>query len=344
MSFWSKLSRPIIGLAPMDGVTDPPFRHIVATYGKPDLMITEFTSVEAIRRGVAREMSGLTFGEVERPVVAQVYGAQPEAFFHVAQIVCALGFDGLDINMGCPAKNVASRGCGAALIDDPVRARAILKAAHDGIRAWADGAPLSETPPGFSPPRDSPLPRRKIPLSVKTRIGCDRVVVAEWVAHLLEEKPAAITLHGRTLRQGYGGQADWEAIALAGRVAKGSGTLILGNGDVGSPAEARRRADETGIDGVLIGRATLGHPWLFGDGGTPPPVSSRLDIAMEHARRFEAMWGAARFAGMRKHLGWYCKGFPGAAELRNQLVRARNADEVEKMLFPYRPALSLGHL
>jgi nifR3 family TIM-barrel protein len=330
MSFWETLSRPIVGLAPMDGVTDPPFRRIVAKYGKPDLMITEFTSVEAIRRGVEREMSGLRFSEIERPVVAQIYGAEPESFFHVAQTICALGFDGLDINMGCPAKNVASRGCGAALINDPARARAILQAARAGIEAWEGGT----EPSAVNGHRSAP--RRKIPLSVKTRIGCDQVVVGEWVEHLLQERPAAITLHGRTLKQGYGGRADWKAIALAGRLAKGSGTLILGNGDVQSPAEARQRADAAEIDGVLIGRAALGRPWLFN--GKSPPLSTFLDIAVEHARLFEATWGGARFAGMRKHLGWYCKGFPGAAELRGKIVRANDADEVEALLSPYRSA------
>jgi nifR3 family TIM-barrel protein len=328
MSFWETLPRPIIGLAPMDGVTDPPFRRIVAKYGKPDLTMTEFTSVEAIRRGVEREMFGLRFSEIERPVVAQIYGSEPEAFFQVAQMICALGFDGLDINMGCPAKNVASRGCGAALINDPARARAILQAARAGIAAWAEG----EDGSAVSDQRSAP--RQKIPLSVKTRLGCDRVVVGEWVEHLLEERPAAITLHGRTLKQGYSGKADWEAIALAGRLAKGSGTLILGNGDVQSPAEARQRADAAEIDGVLIGRAALGRPWLFN--GASPSLPALLDVAVEHARLFEATWGAARFAGMRKHLGWYCKGFPGAAELRGKLVCAHNTDEVEALLSPYR--------
>jgi len=321
---------PIIGLAPMDGVTDPCFRQMVARYGKPDVIVTEFTSVEAICRGVAGELSGLAFDEIERPIVAQVYGAEPPAFFHAAQIVCALGFDGLDINMGCPAKNVASRGCGAALINDPLRATAILDAARRGILAWASGAPLSLVPPNLQLP-SHPVARRTIPLSVKTRIGYDRVVIGDWVRHLLEASPAAITLHGRTLKQGYHGAADWEAIAQAVEIARGSGALILGNGDVSSVTVARARVAETGVDGVLIGRAALGRPWLFGK----PPDPAPLAVALEHARRFERMCRVGQFPSVRKHLAWYCRGFPGASDLRARLVRVRSADEVEALLAPY---------
>ncbi len=330
LSFWETFSKPIIGLAPMDGVTDPCFRQMVARHGKPDLIVTEFTSVEAICRGVAGELSGLAFDEIERPIIAQVYGAEPPAFFHAAQIVCALGFDGLDINMGCPAKGVASRGCGAALINDPPRAAAILDAARRGILAWASAAPLSLVPPNLQLP-PFPVARRPIPLSVKTRIGYDRVVIGDWVRHLLESSPAAITLHGRTLKQGYHGMADWEAIGQAAEIARDSGTLILGNGDVPSVAAAKVRVAETGVDGVLIGRAALGRPWLFGESPHPEPLA----VALEHARRFEQMYGIGRFSAVRKHLAWYCRGFPGAGDLRARLVRARSADEVEALLAPY---------
>ncbi len=326
MSFWAKLPTPILGLAPMDGVTDPCFRRIVARWGKPDVIITEFVNVEGLLRGVENEWAGLRFDTCERPIVAQVYGARPVAFFHVAQWVCALGFDGLEINMGCPAKNVAARGCGAALIRDPERAKAILREARRGIAAWAAGQPLS-IPFPLSLQPTSPVARRAIPLSVKTRLGYDRVVIGEWMAHLLDERPAAITVHGRTLQQGYRGDADWEAIAQAVIVARGSGTRVLGNGDVQSLADAHLRARQAGVDGALVGRATLGRPWWFR--GAPPPHPVPLYAALAHARLFQAMYGLARFAAMRKHLGWYCKGFPGASELRVQMMRVKSAEEVE---------------
>lgn len=361
MSFWNEIPKPIVALSPMDGVTDACFRRIVATHGRPDLIVTEFTSVEGILHGAESELGGLVFDEVERPIVAQIYGAKPESFFLIAQLVCELGFDGLDINMGCPAKAVSSRGCGAGLIADPPRAKAILQAAREGIAAWVSGAslPLGALDPNIGAwlarrkeAGQQPLSeRRPLPISVKTRLGVNRVVIGEWVSHLLEEKPAAISIHGRTLNQGYRGAADWKAIAEAASIARGSGTLILGNGDLRSLNDAGRRIEETGVDGVMIGRAALGNPWIFkakaslraalAEGAFQPipeaPAShlERLQAALEHARLFQEVRLPGRFPEMRKHLGWYCKGFPGASQLREKLVRVRSAEEVESLLAPF---------
>jgi nifR3 family TIM-barrel protein len=370
VNFWKNIPKPIIALSPMDGVTDPCFRRIVAIHGKPDLIVTEFTSVEGILHGAESELGGLVFDEIERPIVAQIYGAKPESFFLIAQLVCELGFDGLDINMGCPAKAVSSRGCGAGLIADPPRAKTIIQAARQGIEAWVAGSalPLADLHPrigkwllgrkeaGQLPPCE----RRPLPISVKTRLGINRVVIREWISHLLEEKPAAISIHGRTLNQGYRGAADWKAIAEAASIARGSGTLILGNGDIRSLNEAAERIRESGVDGALIGRAALGNPWVFRkkaalrrvaapvpgpevvrhpelDSIQDEPASSleRLEAALEHARLFQETRPLSRFAEMRKHLGWYCKGFPGASQLREKLVRVRNVDEVEALLAPF---------
>jgi nifR3 family TIM-barrel protein len=370
VTFWNNIPKPIIALSPMDGVTDPCFRRIVATHGRPDLIVTEFTSVEGILHGAESELGGLVFDEVERPIVAQIYGSKPESFFLIAQLVCELGFDGLDINMGCPAKAVSSRGCGAGLIADPPRAKAIIQAAREGINTWAAGGslPLVDLHPklgewlarrkeaGQLPPTE----RRPLPLSVKTRLGVDRVVIREWVGHLLEEKPAAVSIHGRTLNQGYRGAADWKAISEATAVARGSDTLILGNGDIRSLNEAAQRIRESNVDGVLIGRAALGNPWIFRQKAAlrrmAAPVSGpetlsqheldpipdepashieRIQVALEHARLFQESRPLSRFAEMRKHLGWYCKGFPGASQLREKLVRVHNVDEVEALLAPF---------
>jgi nifR3 family TIM-barrel protein len=361
-NFWKEIPKPMLGLSPMDGVTDPCFRRIVARHAKPDFIMTEFTSVDGICHGAQSELSGLVFHESERPVIAQIYGAEPDAFFHVAQLVCELGFDGIDINMGCPAKKVSSRGCGAGLIKDPPRARAILEATQKGIAAWADGAPLSlshfhsNVADWFSTRaiKDPPFERKMIPLSLKTRLGTDRIVISEWVRYLLDASPAAISIHGRTLNQGYRGEANWEAIAEAVQIAKGSGTLIIGNGDLLSLDDAVRRIRQSGVDGALIGRAALGNPWVFQHKerfrsafnhhaemveekkiDEPVPLNQRLTAAMEHARLFQEMYGISRFSGMRKHLGWYCRGFQGASALRAKIVRVQNAEEVETLLAPY---------
>jgi nifR3 family TIM-barrel protein len=363
MSFWQKIEKPIIGLSPMDGVTDAPFRYITARHGGPDVTLTEFVNVETAFFAPRTLINDLTYSQIERPVVAQLYGHTPEMFYKVAHIVCALGFDGLDINMGCPAKKVTARGSGAALILKPELARAIIRAARRGVKDWSEGQTLSDLKmhPEFIENISvlnrlrnglkSPSERSVIPVSVKTRIGYDRAVVEDWVRTLLQEQPAVISLHGRTLKQGYKGNADWEAIARAVAVSRNSGSLILGNGDLQDLGDVYRRVRETRVDGVLLGRSAQGNPWIFrskdqvkwvlpdNDDATRCPASISLEerfrVILEHSGHFETHWGKQRFVGMRKHLAWYCKGFPKAAELRSQMVRVNSVGEVAERLRNY---------
>lgn len=366
MSFWSNLPRPIIGLSPMDGVTDASFRSIIARQGKPDVTFTEFTHVHDVCRGPEILLETLIYSEIERPMVAQLYGKAPDLFYQAAHAACELGFDGLDINMGCPSKNVASSGSGAGLIRTPDLAHAIIQATRRGIEDWASGQTLEQA--GFKPARiaafrrlneqrgnTSPTVRRPLPLSVKTRLGYDSVMVEAWVEHLLREQPAVISLHGRTLQQMYRGVADWSAIARAAALTEGTGTLLFGNGDVQSLDEVVMRVRETGVDGVLVGRAVLGAPWFFrskeqaralagrasGTGGESCAsetisLDQRFAILLDHARQFQALCGQGQFHRMRKHLGWYCKAFPHAAALRARMFRVSSVDELETVLTDYR--------
>jgi tRNA-dihydrouridine synthase len=348
----------------MDGVTDATFRRVVASQGRPDITFTEFTNVSEICRGPEHLLSSLVYSEAERPIVAQLYGKDPEQFYRAAQVVCELGFDGLDINMGCPSKNVAASGSGAALIKTPDLAQTIVRAAKQGLVDWASGQAIESQ--GFKSSRVefiqtlnrsragvSIVPRRLLPLSIKTRLGFDCVVVGRWVDHLLETAPAAITLHGRTLQQMYRGTADWSAIAEAATLARGTDTLILGNGDLNSLVEAIRRTIETRVQGVLVGRGTLGAPWFFRkkeqarrafnqqtdlsvlDRSAWEPkisVKQRLHVMLDHARQYEAIAGLERFRSIRKHLGWYCTGFPHAAAMRSKMFQVTNAQEVERVV------------
>lgn len=366
VTFWTALPRPIIGLAPMDGVTDACFRTTIARHGKPDIAFTEFTHVHDILRGPEILLQTLVYSEAERPMIAQLYGKDPELFYQAAHVVAELGFDGVDINMGCPSKNVASSGSGAGLIKTPDLAQAIMQATRRGLDDWADGQTLEQI--GVKPARIAaverlngrrgsgrPSQRRRLPLSVKTRLGYDRVAVEWWLEYLLKESPAAISLHGRTLQQMYRGSADWDAIARAVALAKGSGTLLLGNGDVQSLEDLIRRVQETGVDGVLVGRSVFGAPWFFRrkeqaralaqQGGVPEvgmletgpaTLEERFGILLEHARQFEVVCGPGQFHRMRKHLGWYCKGFPRAAALRARMFRVSSVDEVADALADYR--------
>ncbi len=360
MSFWTDLPRPIIGLSPMDGVTDAAFRFVVSSHARPDITFTEFTSVHDVCMGPDYLLSTLRYSERERPILAQLYGKDPMLFYRAAHVVCELGFDGLDINMGCPSRNVASSGSGAGLIRTPDLAHEIIRAARRGIEDWAAGGSLRAA--GVKASRETLVramnlerngtetpPRRRIPVSVKTRLGYDEVVIESWIEHLLQERPAAISVHGRTLAQMYRGQADWQAIGRAARLVEGSGTLLLGNGDIHTMTDVIRRVHETGVQGVLVGRGTLGSPWFFkdkeagrslardADAPVSPPaftmsLQARFRAMLEHAEQFERMFGRARFPRMRKHLGWYCKGFPHAAAMRNRMVRTSSSEEVRQVV------------
>jgi nifR3 family TIM-barrel protein len=357
MTFWNSLPAPVIGLSPMDGVTDSAFRLMTARQGKPDVIFTEFTHVHDVCRGPEFLLDSLRYDEEERPIVAQLYGKDPELFYQAAHVVCELGFDGLDINMGCPSRNVASSGSGAGLIKTPDLAHAIMRAARQGIADWTAGHTLEAA--GLKAARVDLVHRLNrgcthpsaIPLSVKTRLGYDEVIVERWVEHLLLESPSAISLHGRTLQQMYRGEADWAAIGRAAQLVRGSGTLLFGNGDVQSLNEAVRRVNETGVDGVLVGRAALGAPWFFREkerarrcahavqqwDAEPwtPSLADRFERLLAHARLFEVQYGRQQFRRMRKHLGWYCKGFPHAAALRARMFRVSSVVEVEALITDY---------
>ena len=370
--FWESLPQPIIGLAPMDGVTDAPFRFTVATQGRPDVIFTEFTAVMDVCRGPARMLSSLIYSLAERPVVAQLYGKDPDLFYQAAHIVCELGFDGLDINMGCPSRNVAASGSGAGLIRTPDLAHDIMRAARQGIADWAAGRSLTDA--GLKESRaeliqamnqrrpvriDQPaVPRRAIPLSVKTRIGYDTIIVERWIEHLLAEQPVAISVHGRTLEQMYRGEADWSAIERAAQLARKTGTLLLGNGDVQSLQDVIRRVRQHGVHGVLVGRGTLGEPWLFRRkeearaavneparvvASESPALEERFRVMLDHARQYEALLDRQCFPRMRKHLGWYCKGFPGAAAMRAAMVRASSSEDVARIVAEHQAGSSLRH-
>jgi tRNA-dihydrouridine synthase B len=365
-SFWKTLKQPIIGLAPMDGVTDAPCRTMHGIYGSPDIILTEFTNVEGIWRGSDRIFRDFLYTPAERPVIAQIFGCQPEYFYKAAHVVCELGFDGVDINMGCPAKTIANRGGGAGLIRLPDTAKAIIRATQQGVRDWANGQTLEDLE--MAPQRincirqmneervhiwgdNAHIERRLIPVSVKTRLGYDSIVITDWVQELLEMEPATISIHGRTLVQHYKGEANWEAIAAACEIVRKTDTLILGNGDIHTLYQAAERIRTTGVNGVLIGRASFGNPWLFQKKNvlkqllnaeitaTPenlpdvlPTREDRLKMALEHARIHAKLKGEDHFVELRKHMGWYLGHFAGAKHVRNELVHINSLADVEQII------------
>src|SRR5579859_1206353 len=365
-SFWDNLQQPIIGLAPMDGVTDAPCRTMHGLYGRPDVVLTEFTNVEGLWRGSDCIYRDFLYTPAERPVVAQIFGCEPAYFYKAAHVVCELGFDGLDINMGCPAKTITNRGGGAALIRIPDTAKAIIRAAQQGVRDWANGQTLEDLE--MEPERikhirrmneervrlwgdSARIERRLIPVSVKTRLGYDSIVITDWVQELLELEPHVISIHGRTLAQHYKGEADWDAIAAAAEIVRKTNTLIFGNGDIQNLYQAAQRIRDAEVNGVLIGRASFGNPWLFRErdqlkkllnsGCNPtmqdlpeaaPSREERLLMALEHARVHAKLKGEDHFVELRKHMGWYLGHFRGAKRIRNELVRINSLADVEHII------------
>ncbi|MBI2343276.1 MAG: tRNA-dihydrouridine synthase [Deltaproteobacteria bacterium] len=359
--FWNHLPRPILGLAPMDGVTNAPFRAITARYGRPDVIFTEFVPIDGLMHRATRLLTDLVYAESERPVVAQIYGNDPGGCYAIAHLVCELGFDGLDINMGCPARNVASRGAGAGLIRTPQIAQAMIRAAQRGITDWSHGQTLLQAgvPTAiveaaatiFRQRPERRCDRREpIPVSVKTRLGYDTAVVRDWIATLLEAAPVVISLHGRTLTQMYRGEADWDAIAMAAEIVHQTSTLVLGNGDLGEASIMEQRLRETNVDGLLVGRAAIGNPWIFrmapwlrrrmaGDAtaaAVPPPDARSPDEALavfvEHAEAIEAAVHPKAFTQLFRFVKPYTQGLPNANVLRTECYQIRSAAELKRLV------------
>ena len=331
-NFWKKVSKkkPFFALAPMADVTDAAFRRIISKYGKPDVMWTEFVSADGLCNAEGRKhlLIHLSFTPKERPIVAQLFSAHPEKMREAARLVAKLGFDGIDINMGCPDKSIEKQGAGAALIKTPKLAREIIRAAKEGIK-------------------DA---KKNIPVSVKTRVGWSKPELETWIPELLKEDIAALTIHARTRKELSLVPAKWEFVKRVVEIrddfyanSKDSPrnlsedcpwndrTLIIGNGDVKDLNDARLRAKESGADGVMIGRAIFGNPWLFSEKTTK--TKEKLKVLTEHTKLFEKLFGRQKnFAIMKKHFKAYVNGFDGAKGLRVKLMVCENAREVEMIV------------
>jgi len=332
-------NKKVIGLSPMDGVTDASFRTIIDKYGSPDVLFTEFLSVEAIVNGSINSLLPFVREKSETPTIAQVYGLDLPSYILATLLVLELGFDGIDINMGCPAKSIAYHGAGAGLIQNPSHAKQIIKTVQTTFLDWKNGLRLKSgqlKPAKFEWIKQNRIKRSKIdnfPVSIKTRIGYDTSTVQSWISHLLECEPYAITIHGRTLKQMYKDKSDWNEIHKAVVLAKNSNTKIIGNGDIKSAGQANNKIKKYDLDGVLIGRASMGNPWIFKS--IVPTPYTRLTVALEHARQFEKLTPSGNFQSLRKHFAWYSKGFDYAASVRNKLMHVNTYSEVKTILDPY---------
>jgi tRNA-dihydrouridine synthase B len=310
---------PIIGLAPMDGITDAPFRNIVDIYGKPGIIYTEYISIKGLLLGRPAVNRMLLHHKTKTSIIVQLFGNNPDLFYKASFIVLGNGFNGIDINMGCPDKSVFNRGGGAGLILKPKLAKEIILSVRKAVYDW----------------KEKNSSQKNITVSVKTRTGYKNHQTKEWINNLLEVSPDFICLHARTYQQKYSGKADWNQIRIAVDLAKNTKTKIFGNGDIKSRQEAIDKIKQYNLAGVLIGRAALGNPWIFK--GIVPTVKERFRIMLKHCNKFKEFFPESDFKIMRKHLAWYAKGFNGSAEIRNQLMKVNRINDVKKII------LSLGN-
>ncbi len=311
--FWDKLPKPFFCLAPMADVTDASFRSVISKYGKPDVMWTEFVSADGLS-SPGREVlkNNLIFSKKEKPIIAQLFSSNPIKMREASKYVASLGFDGIDINMGCPDRSVEKQGAGAAMMKDMKKAGEIIEAVKDGIK-------------------DSK--KKNISVSVKTRIGYNKNQISEWIPFLLSQDIDALTIHARTRKEMSLVPARWEHVkeVVDIRNKMGVKTKIIGNGDVKDLEQGRLLAFETGCDGIMVGRGIFGNPWLFS--GKVPTIKEKLKVMIEHTKLFEKILGGHKnFAVMKKHYKAYVNGFDGAKELRVELMETKIASEVEAIV------------
>lgn len=310
-NFWAELPKPFFVLAPMEDVTDCVFRHVVAEAGAPDVYFTEFTNSESYchPNGIESVRGRLMFTEDEQPIVAHIWGDNPENFRKMSIDLAEMGFKGIDINMGCPVPNVAQRGKGSGLILRPDIAAELIEAAKTG----------------------------GLPVSVKTRLGFKEVDEwRDWLTHILKQDIANLSIHLRTRKEMSAVDAHWELIpeikALRDEIAPQTKLTI--NGDILDRQMGLELVEKYGVDGVMIGRGIFKNPFAFEKEPrehSPKEHLALLKLQLDLQDKYADQLPRS-MSGLHRFFKIYVKGFRGAAELRNQLMNTKSTDEVRQLL------------
>lgn len=310
-NFWAALPKPFFILAPMEDVTDVVFRHVVKEAGAPDVFFTEFTNLDSFCHPDGKESvrGRLTFTEDEQPMVAHIWGDKPEFFKEMSIQLAEMGFKGIDLNMGCPVPNVAERGKGSGLILRPEVAAELIQAAKAG----------------------------GLPVSVKTRIGfTQQSELDDWISHLLKQDIANLSIHLRTRKEMSKVAAHWELIprVVELRDALAPQTLITINGDIQDRQMGLELAEKYGVDGIMIGRGIFKNPFAFEKEAREHSSEEliallrlQLDLQDQYAQIIPRS-----ITGLHRFFKIYVKGFPGANDLRVQLMNTKTTDEVRTIL------------
>lgn len=311
-NFWQRLKTPFTVLAPMDDVTDSVFRRIVVEAAKPDVFFTEFVSADGlVNNSHGSPLKKLEFTPEQHPIVAQIWGNDAENMGKAAKMVVGLGFDGIDINMGCPVRDVVRRGAGAGLIGDYETSGAIIKSVKRNAG--------------------------KLPVSVKTRLGLNVNIAEDWCTFLLRQNISALTVHTRTAKQMSKVPAEWskmrEIVKIRDRISPA--TLIIGNGDVKSYKEVGAFHERYGVDGVMIGRGIFLNPWVFVKDPNPPVYTKKehINLLLKHIELLEELCGKGKnFAVIKKFFKMYINNYQGANFFRQKLMEAQDLEEIKKLV------------
>ena len=315
MNFWqelkSNLDHPIFSLAPMEDVTDTVFRRVITKCGRPDVFFTEFTNCDGVQSiGQAKVIERLRYKKIEKPIVAQVWGKTVKNYYETAKLIADLGFDGIDINMGCPVKNVVKSGSCSALINNTKLAKEIIEATKAGVNG-------------------------KIPVSVKTRIGFSKIQTEEWIGFLLKDcNVEYLTVHARTVSELTKVPCHFDEFGKISKLRNkiNKNALIFGNGDILSYEQGLDVCKKYNIDGVMIGRGIFQNPWIFNKNIVDPKYitpKDRIDLLKYHVKLFEKEWSKIKDVSvLKKYFKMYINGFPNASDYRIKLMEAKSYEEL----------------
>lgn len=315
MNFWKNLIKPFTVLAPMDDVTDFVFRELIASFGqksKPDVFITEFASTDALTsKGYDSQILRLKYSEVQRPIVAQIWGRDPQKFFKIAKLIKELNFDGVDINMGCPDKTIIKTGSCSALIQNPNLAAEIIQATKEGSQG--------------------------LPVSVKTRLGFKKIETDSWIPFLLNQNLDALTIHGRIASEMSQKPANWieigKCVKLKDQICPS--TIIIGNGDIKSYSQVLEANRNYDVDGIMIGRGIFENILVFNKSQDIEKLNKKelINLYIKHIKLFEKTWGDKKNPSIiKKFMKVYLKGFEDATTLREQIANSKGYSEMLEIL------------